>query len=82
MPKFAPPPPVTPETWRALLAVAADFAELKPWEFMYDSDVVGLIDPVTGETRIGCVLGAAGKYIRRRILSPAGRLALDASVAQ
>ena len=61
MPKFAPPPPVAPETWRALLAVAADFAELKPWEFMYDSDVVGLIDPVTGETRIGCVLGAAGE---------------------
>jgi hypothetical protein len=27
---------------------------------MYDSDVVGLIDPVTGETRIGAVLGAAG----------------------
>jgi Domain of unknown function (DUF6930) len=71
MPKFAPPPPVTPETWRALLAVAADFAALKPWEYMYDSDVVGLMDPVTGETRVGCVLGAAGNifaavFYRRR----------------
>ncbi len=41
MPKFAPPPPVTPETWRALLAVAVDFAALKPWEHMYDSDAPG-----------------------------------------
>jgi len=61
MPKLAPPPPVAPETWRALLAVAADFAALEPWECMYDSDVVGLIDPATGETRIAAVLGNAGE---------------------
>lgn len=45
------------ETWCALLAAAADFAALKPWEFTFDSDVVGLIDPRTGETRIASVLG-------------------------
>ena len=61
MPKLALPPPVAPETWRALLAVAADFAALEPWECMYDSDVVGLIDPATGETRIAAVLGNAGE---------------------
>ena len=61
MPKLAPPPPVAPETWRALLAAATDFAALEPWENMYDSDVVGLIDPVTGETRIAAVLGNAGE---------------------
>jgi hypothetical protein len=61
MPKLAPPPPVTRETWRALLAAAADFAALEPWEFAYDSDVVGLIDPATGETRIATVLGNAGE---------------------
>jgi hypothetical protein len=61
MPKLAPPPPVTPETWRALLAAAADFAALQPWKNMYDSDVVGLIDPATGETRIAAVLGNAGE---------------------
>ncbi len=61
MPKPAPPPPVAPETWRALLAAAADFAALQPWEYMYDSDVVGLIDPATGETRIATVLGNAGE---------------------
>ena len=61
MPKLAPPPPVAPETWRALLAAATDFAALEPWEYAYDSDVVGLIDPATGETRIATVLGNAGE---------------------
>jgi hypothetical protein len=61
MPKLAPPPPVAPETWRALLDDASAFAAAKPWKYMYDSDVVGLIDPITGETRIGTVLGNAGE---------------------
>jgi hypothetical protein len=61
MPKLAPPPPVVPETWRALLAAATDFAALESWDYMYDSDFVGLIDPVTGETRIAAVLGHAGE---------------------
>ena len=61
MPKLAPPPPVTAETWRALLACAADFATLKPWEFASDSDPVGLVDATTGEIRIGHVLGNAGQ---------------------
>ena len=61
MPKFAPSPPVAPETWRALLAAAANFAAVQPWEFMYDSDIVGLMDPATDETPIGAVLGSAGE---------------------
>jgi hypothetical protein len=61
MPKLAPPPPVAPEAWRALLTAAADFAALKPWEFAYDTAAVGLIDPTTRATRIGNVLGNAGE---------------------
>jgi hypothetical protein len=60
-PKLAPPPPVAPETWRALLAAAADFAALEPWEFACDCDTVGLVDPLTGDSRIGHVLGNAGE---------------------
>jgi hypothetical protein len=59
--KLAQPPTVAPESWRALLAAAADLAALKPWEFAYDTDPVGLIDSATGETRIGTVLGNAGE---------------------
>ncbi len=61
MPKFAPPPIVAPETWRALFAAASAFAAAKPWETLYDSDVAGLLDPITGEKRVGCVLGNAGQ---------------------
>ena len=60
-PKIAPSPPVDPETRRALLAVAAEFATLEPWEFASDAECVGLIDPVSGEKRIGHVLGNAGE---------------------
>jgi len=63
MPKATPPRPVAPETWRALLAAAADFAAIKPWEFAYDTDAIGLIDPVTGETRIGTVLVYCNSYL-------------------
>ncbi|HMP84269.1 MAG TPA: hypothetical protein PKA41_16345 [Verrucomicrobiota bacterium] len=59
--KLAPPPPVAPETWRPLLAATAEFAALQPWEFAHDSDPVGLIDPFTGDQRIGHVLGNAGE---------------------
>ncbi len=59
--KLAPPPSVAPESWRALLAATVEFAALQPWEFAYDSDPVGLIDPVSGEMRVGHVLGNAGE---------------------
>ena len=61
MPKLAPPPPVAPESWRALLAAAIDFAALEPWAFARDRDPVGLLDPITGEIRIGHVLGNGGE---------------------
>src|SRR5207248_406462 len=61
MPKFAPPPPLAPETWRALLDAATKFAALKPWKTVSDREVVGVIDPATQETRIGVVLGNAGQ---------------------
>jgi hypothetical protein len=49
--KLLPAAPVAPETWRALLSTASDFAALKPWELIHDGNIVGFIDPVTGETR-------------------------------
>lgn len=45
----------------ALLAVTTEFAAAKPWEYMLDSDVVGLTDPATGEMRLATVLGHAGE---------------------
>lgn len=72
MPKLAPPPSVTPETWRVLISLTADFAALAPWKYAVDVDVVGLIDPVTGATRIGTVLGNAGEVFAAVIYRRAG----------
>lgn len=72
MPKLAPPPPVAPETWCALLTAAAELAALKPWTFAYDSDPVGLVDPATGEMRIGHVLGNAGEVFAAVLYRRAG----------
>jgi hypothetical protein len=60
-PKQELPPPIAPETMKALLAATTEFAAAKLWEEMCDSDVVGLIDQITGETRLACVLGNGGE---------------------
>jgi len=72
MPKTTPPPSVSLETLQTVLAATADFAAFAPWEFAYDTDIVGLIDPVTGEVRIGCVLGNAGEVFGIVIYRRAG----------
>jgi hypothetical protein len=59
--KLARPPQVASETMQALLTATTDFAAAKPWEIMADCDLVGLTDPITGETRQACVLGNAGE---------------------
>ncbi len=50
-------PEVLPETWRALLAAAADFQRLAPWVWMHDSHIVGLRHPVTKEVLLASILG-------------------------
>lgn len=50
-------PTVPLETWKALLAVADEFGRLAPWEWMHDSNLVGLRHPATGEILLGSILG-------------------------
>ena len=45
------------ETWKALLVAADDFNRLAPWEWMHDSNIVGLRHPVTREVLLGSILG-------------------------
>jgi hypothetical protein len=49
------------EEWRVLYAQADSFKRLRCWEWMHDDQLIGLVDPVTGETGYCCVLGAAGE---------------------
>ena len=54
------PDPVPKSVWLALFTAATQLAELKPWEFATDGDLLGVTDAVTKEIRVGHVLGNAG----------------------
>ena len=54
-------PTVALEVWRSLYHNALRFMELRPWESLYDSDVFGVVDPITGQTGYCCVMGALGQ---------------------
>ncbi len=49
------------EDWKALYQAAKEFYALAPWEWMWDSDLFGVQDPVTGEVTYTCVLGNQGE---------------------
>ena len=65
--------PVTIETWKALLKLAAEFFELKPWIYAADCDLFGIRDATTGEVRIGHVLGNANEVFAVVIYRKGGR---------
>lgn len=49
------------EKWLALYAAAEEYEKTKPWQWMSDSDMFGVIDPDTAEVGYCCVLGEAGE---------------------
>ncbi len=50
------------QEWKALYEAALEFKELAPWNWMHDSDIFGVKDPVSGEIGYCCIMGAAGEH--------------------
>lgn len=52
----------TLEEWSSLYEAAAAFKEAGCWEWMYDDDLFGVMDPETGEIAYCCIMGNLGEH--------------------
>ncbi|MDD2360802.1 MAG: hypothetical protein PHE66_10230 [Syntrophaceticus schinkii] len=65
------------EEWQALYEAATAFKEAKCWEWMYNDDLFGVMDPETGEVAYCCIMGELGEhYALGAFLGPEGLQAI------
>ncbi len=56
-------PSVSREIWAELYQQAIRFRELEPWNWMNETDVFGIQDPVTSQIGYGTIMGVLGKVL-------------------
>ena len=53
---------VSPEKWRNIFETAREFYQMAPWQWMHDSHLFGMVDPVSDQKCYGTVMGSMGNY--------------------
>lgn len=54
--------PPSIEQWRSLYHSALKFKEMAPWEWMWDSQLFGVMNPVNEEIGYCCIMGQLGEH--------------------
>lgn len=52
----------SPASWHQFYQTAAQFRDLAPWQWFYDSQIFGVQHPETGEIGWCCIMGNAGEH--------------------
>jgi hypothetical protein len=51
------------EEWNTLYRAAIDFWQIKPWDWVDDTDLFGVKNPEDGEIGFCCIVGALGEFL-------------------
>jgi uncharacterized protein YecA (UPF0149 family) len=62
------------EGWKALYQAAKEFREIKPWQWMTETDIFGVQNPLTGEVGYCCVMGELGEVLAMSVYLGTGGL--------
>lgn len=53
---------VSLDKWKKIYKLASDFYKIKCWEWMLDSDIFGIKNPVDGKIGYCCIMGKLGRF--------------------